>query len=378
MTIADGSPWSPDYDGQSLTNVLPSVAAAIGVPTWDNVLGLPPGDRFVVALVDGLGHRLLSRHRRHAPYLASLLDDRAPLTCGVPSTTAASLTSLGTGLPPGRHGVVGYTCRIPGTDRVLNCLTWDDSIRAEEWQPHPNMLERLEAAGVAVSVVNKQEFAGSGLTLCSQRGVPYHRIASVYERLDVVVEVTEAAPRTLVYCYESTLDHTGHDRGCESTEWIDRLRAVDAELEALRDALPRDTTLVITSDHGMLDLPGEDRFDVDAMPSLLQDVVVFAGEARLRHVYVRAGAERDVAAHWQQVLGDRAVVLTRDDAESLGWFGPVDDAVRPRIGDVVVASLGTFGVFSSQRFGVEMSMRGFHGSITPEETEIPLLVDPAR
>lgn len=374
----DAGTWSPDYAGRCLNNVLPSVASAMGIPTWDNVLDLPPSARYVVVLVDGLGHELLSRHREHAPYLASLLDDRPPMSSGVPSTTAASLTSLGTGLAPGQHGVVGYTCRIPGTDRVLNALKWDPAISADDWQPYPNMLERIDAAGVAASVVNKAEFAGSGLTMCSQRGVPYHGIGSVYERLDVVVEVCEATPRSLVYCYESTLDHTGHELGCESDEWVDRLRAVDSELALLSDSLPGDTTLVITSDHGMVDLPLDDRFDVESVPSLLQDVTVFAGEARFRHLYVPSGAEADVAAHWEERLGDRALVLTRDEAEGLGWFGSIDAAVRPRIGDVLVAGLGDFAVFSSRHFAVELKMRGFHGSITPAETAIPLLVDGAR
>lgn len=371
--------WSPDYDGRCLVNVLPSIAAAMGVPTWDNVLDLPEAQRYVVVLVDGLGYDLLREHRDDAPYLSGLLDGQAPMTSGLPSTTATSLTSLGTGLAPGRHGVVGYTCRIPGTDRLLNSLKWDDTVDAATWQPHPNMLERLDASGIVASVVNKAEFEGSGLTLCSQRGVAYHPVDSVWERSDVVVEVSEAAPRSIVYTYESTLDHTGHKYGSASVEWSDRLRSIDAEVGALADALPAGTALVVTADHGMVDLPGDGRFDVDGPAAqglgLHEDVVVLGGEARFRHLYVRSGAAADVAARWRAACGARAVVTTRDEAEALGWFGPVDPAVRARIGDVLVAALDDFGVFSSRNFGIEMRMVGFHGSLTPEETQVPLLVD---
>lgn len=369
--------WSPDYAGRCLVNVLPSVAAAMGVPTWDDLLGLPAADRYVVVLVDGLGYTLLRDHRDDAPYLAGLFDQYAPMSSGLPSTTATSLTSLGTGLAPGRHGVVGYTCRIPGTDRLLNALKWDDEVDAVEWQPHANMLERLDAAGIATSVVNKADFENSGLTLCSQRGVDFLPVNSVWERLDVVAETSAARPRSLVYAYESMLDSTGHKHGCESPQWRDRLRKIDGELEALRDAIPDDAALVITADHGMVDLPADGRFDVDAPEApadLLDDVVVFGGEARFRHLYVRSGAATDVAARWRAMCGDRAIVLTRDEAEDAGWFGPIDTAMRARIGDVLVASLGDFGVFSSRGFGVEMKMTGFHGSITPEETQVPLLV----
>jgi hypothetical protein len=67
--------------------------------------------------------------------------------------------------------------------------------------------------------------------------------------------------------------------------------------------------------------------------------------------------------------------VTRDEAEAEGWFGVVDDAVRPRIGEVLVASRGTFAVLASRQFAVETRMRGFHGSLTAAEMYVPLLVD---
>lgn len=329
MVTATGTPLpSTDYHGRSLTSVLPSVAAAMGVPSWGDTLSLPEAARYVVVLVDGLGYDLLLEHADIAPYLSSLAD-RAPLLSGLPSTTATSLTSLGTGLPPGTHGVVGYTSRIPGTDRVMNSLRWDPQVDPAQWQPYPTMFERIDAAGIPTSAVNKAEFEGSGLTVCSQGGVPFHPISSVYERLDVVVEASEATPSSLVYTYESTLDHTGHEKGCTSPEWRDRLRGIDRDLADLRDALAPGTALLVTADHGMLDLPKDDRFDVESEPAMLTDVVVFAGEARFRHLYTRSGTEQEVAARWRDRLGDQALVLTRDEAEAAGWFGQIEDAVRP-------------------------------------------------
>ena len=84
-----------------------------------------------------------------------------PARPGVPSTTATSLTSLGTGLTPGSHGLVGFTARVPGTDQLLNHLFWDADVDPLEWQPHPTAFATLAAAGVSVTVVNKREFRGS-------------------------------------------------------------------------------------------------------------------------------------------------------------------------------------------------------------------------
>lgn len=361
----------PDFGGRSLETVFPSIGAAIGVDGYANTLDLPSAPRYVVMLVDGMGFDLLRDHAMAAPFLSSLpLGD--PMTVGVPSTTATSLTSLGTGLNAGRHGVLGYTNRIPGTNQRLNSLKWDQPVDPLEWQPHETVLQRLQADDIAVTVVNDAMFAESGLTLCSQRGVPFRGIETVWERLDEIVDASELSAQSIVYAYESRLDHAGHARGCGSPEWEAMLTTIDTDLRLLREDLPADAVLVVTADHGMVDVPKEGRFDLDQHPELRKDVTLVAGEARFRHIHTRDGAAEDVALRWQQMLGDRAVVRTQDGVEE--WFGPIDPLVRPRIGDVLVASLGNFAVFSSVDFAIEQRMTGFHGSVTPTEMRVPLLV----
>lgn len=358
-------------DRQTIDQLLPSTAAALGVPGFENSLGLPEAPRYVVFLVDGLGLDLLRDHAELAPFLsgAANIDD---VVCGVPSTTATSLTSLGTGVRPGRHGVVGYTCRVPETGARLNSLKWDQPIDPAQWQPVPTVLQQMLEGGVAASSVNQAKFANTGLTLCSQRGVPFHGVESTHERLDVVLDVIEESARSMTYAYESRLDFTGHSKGCASPEWREMLGRIDTELGELRRELPSDCVLVVTADHGMIDLPADDRFDVDTEPRLLDDVIMLAGEARFRHLYTRVGAADEVADRWRERFGDLVEVRTREEAEE--WFGPLRPDVRGRIGDVLVAALGDFAVFSSQQFAVEMKMTGFHGSITEAELRIPVLV----
>jgi hypothetical protein len=165
----------PAYEDRSLGDVVPAVAQALGVDVGlpPTSLQLPEAGSYVVFLVDGLGYEQLRDHEGDAPFLHSLLGQQAPATAGVPSTTATSLTSLGTALLPGTHGVVGFTSRIPGTDDLLNALTWSKSVDPTVWQPHPTAFARLSAAGVATTVVNKREFDGSGLTVAGQRGAHF-------------------------------------------------------------------------------------------------------------------------------------------------------------------------------------------------------------
>ncbi|MFS0884586.1 alkaline phosphatase family protein [Aeromicrobium sp. 179-A 4D2 NHS] len=351
--------------------VMTSVGAALGAPGFTDVLGLPRADRFVVLLVDGMGLDLVREHAELAPHLAALPNVEGVLA-GIPSTTSVSLTSLGTGLRPGTHGMAGYTCRIPGTQRFLNTLSWHDSVDPEQWQPHRNVLQRLADDGVAVTVVNNPDFEDSGLTLCSQRGVPFVGAKRPWDRLAAVVDAVELGDRSLVYAYEPSLDHTGHGHGVASEEWRTVLTQVDRDVQDLRAALPDDVVLVVTADHGMVDVPVADRFDLVDHPGLRNDVVLVAGEPRFRHIHTRSGSERAVAKKWRQKLGDRAEVRLREDAEE--WFGPLDPAVRGRFGDVVVAALDDFAVFASDVFSIELKLRGFHGSITGRERRIPVLV----
>jgi len=381
---------APAYGTASLVDLVPSAAAMLsgvlagaadegpggarlGARVDGNVLGLPSAPRVVLLLVDGLGQRQLARNAADAPYLSSLT--QRTLTCGVPSTTATSLTSLGVGLPPGAHGVVGYTSRIPGTDRLLNALRWDDSVDAEEWQPHPTALAAAARAGVATTVVNKRAFEGSGLTVASQRGAEFVAADSPGERLAAAARVAAADAPSLVYVYDSDLDSTGHARGCRSEDWRHQLATVDAFAQRMREVIPADAALVVTADHGMVDVEPEDRVDVDAEPELMDGVALLGGEARFRHVYCRAGAVDDVVARWRERLGGAALVLTREEAVAEGWFGAVRHEVEPRLGDVVVACLGPVAVMSTQRFPFESLLVGLHGSLTAEEMYVPLLVD---
>ena len=226
----------------------------------------------------------------------------------MPSTTATSLTSLGTGLTPGTHGLVGFTSRVPGTDRLLNALFWDKAVDPLEWQPHPTAFSRLTDAGVRVDVVNKREFDRSGLTIAAQRGADYIGADRIGERIAGAVVGSTHRP-SLTYLYDGDLDWTGHKYGVDSPQWLQQLAAIDAETVQLREALPDEVRLVVVADHGMVDSTPASRIDVDEHDELRDGVVLLGGEARFRHLYCADGAASSVAGCWAEVLGDRADVL---------------------------------------------------------------------
>lgn len=360
----------PDYGRGSVADILPALAAQLGVPRARDVLDLPAGQRWVLLLIDGMGDDLLAAAADRAPFLSGLRG--RTLTAGTPSTTVTSITSIGTGLAPGTHGMAGYSFRIHGRD-VLNALLWDTETPARELQPQSTWFERSQAAGVAVSSVSPARFQGSGLTEAALRGADFIGVDDESDPEGWVAAVATAAragDRSLVYAYIRSLDHVGHGAGVGSPQWRDTLAAVDARAAALRDALDDDVRLVITADHGMIDVPGRNFVLIEDERELGADLRCFAGEGRLRHLYSDRPAA--VAARWADRMGDHAWVRTRDDAIDEGWFGPVDDRVRDRFGDVLVATRTDWAVMS-RTLPRELDIVGMHGSLTPVEMNVPLL-----
>jgi hypothetical protein len=134
----------------------------------------------------------------------------------------------------------------------------------------------------------------------------------------------------------------------------------------------------VTADHGMVDVPDQDRIDADAEPALREGVALLGGEPRARHVYAEPGAAADVLAAWREVLGLRAWVASREQAIAEGWFGPVDPAFAARIGDVVAAPAGSAAIVATKAEPRESRLIGMHGSLTSADQLVPLLTVSAR
>ncbi|KNB51298.1 alkaline phosphatase family protein [Streptomyces caatingaensis] len=391
-----GSPWYepapldprsaplPRYGTGSLADLLPSAVAGLGVPGFRSGLELAPADRVCVFLIDGLGWELLRAHPAEAPFLHSLLGSSGngtgtPLTAGFPSTTATSLASVGTGLPPGVHGLPGYTVADPATGQLMNQLRWRPWTDPHQWQPYPTVFSLADDAGIHTCQVSAPDFEHTPLTKIALSGGTFHGRLSGEDRMDFAAEQLGAADRSLVYTYYSEVDGKGHRFGVDSEEWRGQLMYVDLLAQRLAEQLPPRSVLYVTADHGMIDIPftPEARVDFDEDWELRAGVALLGGEARARHVYAVPGAAADVLAVWREVLGERMWVAGRDEAIEAGWFGPpgtgVDDRVYARIGDVVAAARDDVAIVATETEPNESAMVGLHGSMTPVEQLVPLL-----
>ena len=274
----------PDHGGMCLDGVLPAAAEALGLdPGPADLPGrgaaarfdLPAAERVCVVLVDGLGLEMVTERAGHAPFLRRRLPGARTLTCSVPSTTATSMGVLGTGRAAGRTAMAGYTVRNPHTGGLANLVSWEGAPPPREWQREPLLLAHL-AAQTAVTSLGPAKFAGSGMTLAALDGARYVPAETLDERVAAAARALRSPG--LAHLYWGDGDKAGHRYGWRSAPWGDALAELDRGLGLLARSLPAGTLLLVTADHGMVDV--DPPLDVATHPVLAAGVDLVAGEPR--------------------------------------------------------------------------------------------------
>ncbi len=335
---------------------------------------LPPLRSLVIIMVDGLGTANLKSRSFRAPTLASLPQRR--ITTVTPSTTSAAITSLTTGKLPGEHGHVGYKIRHPELGIITSLRDWDHIPDARSWQLAPTLFELASTAGIRSSAFGRPAHAESGFSRAVLTGATYasgSRIADRFAAAKSFIDTTEAS---LAYVYIDELDRAGHNEGWQSESWARRLEQLDAALADFLARLPPRTGVVLTADHGMVDVAPHQQVVFDRDSREFTDVVEVGGEPRFRSFYLREGSDPHPFAEWlQDTEGKRAWVATREQVFASGVFGStIGSGVPDRVGDVVLAARGVCAYYMTDDDPQSFNMVGQHGSWTDEERGIPLIL----
>jgi len=362
----------PDSADLSLADVLPSAAAALGMSGFSDSCGLGSASSVVCLLVDGLGFHAL---QVNVPRWASEARTSS-INSVLPTTTAVALTSLGTGMLPGTHGMVGASFLLPDTEEVLAPLHWGSDPLPESVQVEPTVMEALVHAGVRCTSVGPPEYADSGLTRAALRGPRYLGARTIPEYVAAVQESVKVQP-CFTYVYWPELDRIGHTVGVEHPEWRVGLARVGELVQALRGALGPNTTLLVTSDHGMVTCPPERRVSWEDIPELGRNVRVIAGEPRCRMVYLEPQCEpAHVADVWRQRLGPDFQVWERGELAASGLLGTAEDFAVERLGDLIVIAASDAMLSVPSVDPRISSLPGQHGAWTDDERHVPLVVIP--
>ena len=360
-----------------LSQITPSLFASLGLSDAIDQIqcGPSPVGRELLFLVDGLGADAVAKYASHIPTLSSLIRHGAVKT-SFPSTTATSLATLTTGVNPGEHGMLGYTVQVPRSGgRILNSLKWDERVDPYIWQPVSTLFERAVAQDINVTHVAAKRYEDTGFTRAVFRGAKY-RGANAHA--DLITETVAALKETpaFVYLYVNDLDVAGHSDGVGSDQWLAALSGIDQLVATLLQKLPRQTRLWLTADHGMINV-GE-KIVIGQGNNLAENIATIAGEPRARHLYLSDGAGAseiaDVASQWEEFLGEKASVYTREKAIAADLFGnQVSADAADRMGDVIVVAHGDLILIEAEREKQEGAMVGHHGGASDIESYVPLL-----
>jgi hypothetical protein len=364
------------YSGApSLADVLPSSLASLGLD-FPNPLGLRASRSCIIVLVDGLGASNLASAAGHARFLAAASSASSTLATVFPSTTAAALASLTTGRTPGEHGMVGYRVREPETGRLVNQLKELTQLQSPaDWLCAPPLYLRAAELGVSSSVVQHPRFANTVFTETLHRGAAHVGAASLDERVDAALELVRAATPQLVLLYISELDEVAHQRGVSSLPWTATLEAIDAALNRLARSLPVSTGMLVTADHGVIDVPATRHILFGDDEALMDGVASVGGEPRGLQMYVAAGHSPDaVAKRWHEKYHDVAWVCTREQVVDAGLMGRVSERARERLGDVLVIARKAVAFYDARDARMSgRNMVGQHGALSTEEMSVPLI-----
>lgn len=395
----------PRYDGRSIANLGAWVHAASGARPGegprlaaplarelDPLGGRPANGPIVVLLVDGFGFGALERWAAGGSTRALRWRAlAAPITTVFPSTTTAALTSLSTGVPPGRHGLVGYRQYLPAFGVVADLLKMSpvgvpvrDTLIGPSWQPAmvsgaPSVFRR----GVRGVALSREAFRGTGFTRLLYDGAEFvgygtgvglaHELATILAR--------PRAPR-VIYAYWDELDTIQHVHGPEPLLVALELERMAQLLEHVAAATParlrRKTTIVVTGDHGQVPATIFARVRLESDPAIVAELArPLAGDRRAGFLTARPGRRAALRAAVAARLPRGSRILEMEAAVAAGLFGPppFHPELSQRLGDLLVLVPSPAGLTYLPPGAAEPGrfLVGAHGGLEPEELVVPLV-----
>ena len=364
----------PDYGGACLSSVVPALLdRRQGLPSWmpSGLARLAEARQVLLLVLDGIGWDHLQRRRDDLPCLGA--GEGGRITSVAPTTTATALTSITTGSTPAEHGIVGYRMAVGEdgrpADEVLNVLQWRiGTADARRRLPAPALQRRPPFGGLGVAVLTRADFAPTGFTAAHLHGT---RLVGWRVPSTLVVEAGRVlrggAP--FVYAYYDGLDKVAHEHGL-GEHYEGELRTVDRLVEELVGTLPPGAALVVTSDHGQVEVGSNARLPA---PELVAATALFSGEGRFRWLHARPGAAGDLLEAAEELHGGEAWVRTRRQLVDDGVFGgPLAPEVEARLGDVALLAHAPVAFLDPADTG-ETRLAARHGSLTAAEVWVPLL-----
>jgi hypothetical protein len=368
----------------SLAHALASVGGAdipLDAPAQRVRDAIGEAQHVILFLADGLGMSLIDELSDEAFLCRNLAFEMRSV---FPSSTAPALTSLASGLWPAEHGLLGWfvylpeqgvqAVALPFRERFTSMSLEELGITGPDLFPWLSLMPRFKREA---RLLMPRNIADSLYT----RSISGETPADTYGALNAGVEaliarLTATEGPTYTYFYYPQIDTTAHSRGPTSAAVHAQVQALDVALQRLKDGLGDTARIVVSADHGGIDVDAERKlllYPDEPIAGMLRTPP--SGEPRAPIFHVHAGAEAEFAANFQQRFGRQFALLSTEQVVELGLLGPVElsAVARARLGNFIALSSGREVLVYATDQGM-LEMKGFHGGLDPDEVRIPLIV----
>jgi hypothetical protein len=369
-------------------------------------LGISAGEvhSVVAFLIDGFGYSQWLEYAEKYDFLKRLTANGivTPITSVFPSTTAAAVTAIHSGLTPQEHGLPEWWVYFEELGRVIVTLpfmwlggkTQDEMLQSgvdpailfdrEPWYGS------LGESGIASFNFIQDKIASSAYSstvLKGSRVVPFGDLPDLMRRLRELVQ--EAPSPAYFHAYWGAVDAAAHESGVHSNAYLaelDRLFSTLANdfLDKLPDRVARQTVLLFMADHGQVNVDPRKTVYLNEYPGLADSLrtgrdgtkILPWGSARDVFVATEEGRTNDVLALLSNALGETATVALTEDALKQGLFGrgQMHREFRSRIGDILILPHGNLTLWYERPYHKRFTLKGMHGGLSPDEVIVPLAV----
>jgi predicted AlkP superfamily pyrophosphatase or phosphodiesterase len=339
---------------------------------------------------------------QEAPFLKSVArrGQVEKLTAQFPSTTAAHLTTLHTGMPVGEHGIFEWFYYEPALDALIAPLLFSfagtsqrDMLKPVGAKPHrlfPNatLYQQLKKQGVTSTIFQPREYTPSSygdVIFSGAKAIGYKSLPEVLVNLaEMLAKPTPPHVGTGVgspvyfVLYTDKVDAISHEYGPDSPQTTAEIEVFLVTMESIfQKALRgnrRKILFLFTADHGQSETDPRTTLEKFLRTNRQGELLAPAGSARDFFLYIRAGLVEEALAFLTPRLEGRAEVRKVADLMSEGWFGPLlSPRFCARAGDLVILPYRYESVWWYEKNKHEQRYYGHHGGLTPQEMEIPLL-----
>ncbi|MBI3772012.1 MAG: alkaline phosphatase family protein [Gammaproteobacteria bacterium] len=378
----------PDYLGGGIVNLMSTIIRGRGGEMGDYLpltgLDLEVFDsarNVVLLVVDGLGHDYL---QGAGGMMAGQV--ARSLTSVAPPTTATAVTTFLTGVAPQQHGLTGWFVHFREVASVLAVLPFQPrlggaalgqtGISAHQLLGHVPIFDRMPVQSYSVSPAWIAESEFNRAHLGRAQLVPFQNLDDLITQINRVVLSHDQ--RKYVYAYWAGFDGLAHEHGVGSFQVAEHFKRIDQGVARLRESMAgSDTLLLVTADHGFVDIAPENRIDINQHPQLRQMLSLpLCGEPRMAYCYVRTAQARDFESYVTEQLGHAVALFSSQQILEEGWFGlgAPHPELLARLGDYVLVAKEGYALV--QRLPHETPLRhiGFHGGVSRAEMLVPLVM----